>query len=81
MKNYPSTLAMKAAVELEIYNAIGRVQTVGIGDLIQKVIDATIEECAAEIERLNWPCVGDARRIASSIRALSLSRPHRGGIE
>jgi hypothetical protein len=40
---------------------------------------ATIEECAAEIERLNWPCVGDARRIASSIRALLVSRPEDRG--
>jgi hypothetical protein len=37
---------MKAAVELEIYNAIGRVQTVGIGEIIQKVIDVTVEDCA-----------------------------------
>jgi hypothetical protein len=26
------------------------------------------EKCAAEVERANWPCVGDARRIASAIR-------------
>lgn len=37
----PSVEAMKAAVELEIYSALGRVQTVEIGRMIQKAIDAS----------------------------------------
>jgi len=26
------------------------------------------EKCAKEVENRNWPCVGDARRIATAIR-------------
>lgn len=37
---YPSVEAMKAAVELEILSCLGRVHTVKIGQLIQKIIDA-----------------------------------------
>lgn len=37
---YPSIEAMKAAVELEILSALGRVHTVKIGQMIQKIIDA-----------------------------------------
>lgn len=51
MKDYPSTPAMKAAVELEIAKCLGFVQTVSIGQLIQKVIDATIEDCAKFVEQ------------------------------
>ena len=41
-KSYPSVEAMKAAVELEIHAALGRVQTIVIGGMIQKAIDAAI---------------------------------------
>lgn len=51
--DYPSVPAMKAAVELEIQACIGRVTTQGIGDLIQKVVDAERERCAAVAERFN----------------------------
>lgn len=44
-KDYPSTEAMMAAVELEIQAALGRVQTVAIGRMIQKAIDAS--RCSA----------------------------------
>lgn len=40
MSDYPSIAAMKSAVELEIHAALGRVQTVVIGQMIQKAIDA-----------------------------------------
>lgn len=43
-KSYPSVEAMKAAVELEIMAALGRVQTVAIGEMIQKAIDAAAGE-------------------------------------
>jgi hypothetical protein len=39
---YPSLEAMMAAVELEIHSALGRVQTVVIGQMIQKAIDAAM---------------------------------------
>lgn len=39
---YPSTDAMKAAVELEIHAALGYVDTVTIGRMIQKAIDAAL---------------------------------------
>jgi hypothetical protein len=32
------------------------------------------ERCASEIERRNWPCVGDARRIAADLRSLKTER-------
>ena len=45
--NYPSIEAMKAAVELEIHAALGTVQTVVIGRMIQKAIDATSPQALA----------------------------------
>jgi hypothetical protein len=41
-KSYPSAEAMKAAVELEIHAALGKVQTITIGAMIQKAIDASL---------------------------------------
>lgn len=40
MAEYPSTAAMKSAVELEIEKCLGIVTTQSIGVLIQKAIDA-----------------------------------------
>lgn len=47
--SHPSAEAMKAAVELEIHAALGRVQTVEIGRMIQKAIDAA-QPPAAPVE-------------------------------
>src|SRR4051812_16777948 len=43
----PSVEAMKAAVELEILSALGRVHTVKIGEMIQKMMDASRPQCSA----------------------------------
>jgi hypothetical protein len=40
--NYPSQFAMEGAVELEVYNALGRVQTQTIGKVIQRAIDKAL---------------------------------------
>lgn len=45
---YPSVDAMKAAVELEIRSALGTVQTVVIGQMIQKAIDAALAQPGAQ---------------------------------
>lgn len=45
---YPSTEAMKAAVELEIMHALGNVQTITIGNIIQKAIDNAIANQSSE---------------------------------
>jgi hypothetical protein len=39
---YPSQFAMEAAVELEVYAALGRVQTQTVGKIIQRAIDKAI---------------------------------------
>ena len=79
MTDYPSTPAMKAAVELEIYNALGRVQTIAIGGMIQKVIDATVDDCVKaardgfEASMSNYVLIGPsgmAMQMINSIRAL-----------
>jgi 5,10-methylenetetrahydrofolate reductase len=49
----PSLDAMKAAVELEITSAIGRVTTSGVGRLIDKVANARVREALAGAERKN----------------------------
>lgn len=43
-KSYPSTEAMIAAVELEIHAALGRVQTIVIGQIVQKAVDAALSQ-------------------------------------
>lgn len=46
----PSVEAMKAAVEMEIQAALGRVTTHGIGELIDRVADARVREALAQGE-------------------------------
>lgn len=47
---HPSVEAMKSAVELEIHNALGTAETVVIGKLIQRAIDAAIAAQPAPAE-------------------------------
>lgn len=46
--NYPSRAAMEAAVEIEINLAIGSVQTIVLGRIIQKAIDAALKSSGGE---------------------------------
>ena len=46
---YPSQIAMEAAVELEVHNALGRVQTQTIGKVIQRAIDKALVEALAKV--------------------------------
>lgn len=39
---YPSRFAMEAAVELEVYAALGRIQTQTVGKVIQRAIDKAL---------------------------------------
>ena len=44
--DYPSMLAMKYAVEMEIVNALGRVQTQTLGKIIQRAINDALASAA-----------------------------------
>ncbi len=76
-QDYPSTAAMKAAVELEIMKCIGHVQTVGIGQLIQKVVDVESATLKARIQELDRLLAEAADELNASPRMRAMDLGHR----
>jgi len=50
---YPSQIAMETAVAMEVSRALGRVQTQTIGKMIQRAIDAAIEQHEARLTQIS----------------------------